>query len=77
MTEFTGRDFGRLESKVDMLIQQLRDHADDDRTRLDAIDTKLATLKSSHDYSSGRNAVIAFLVSAFTAAGGGWLARNL
>ena len=71
MAEVSGRDFGRLESKVDQALEMLRAH----KGTHEKLEARVGKLETGHSYAAGRTSVIGTIAGAFAGVIGGFLGR--
>lgn len=75
--EFSGRDFGRLEGKLDQQSDMLRDHAKEVRSSFEKIEHRLNELESARDQSIGRHSVLATIAGLLSGGFSSWLMSHL
>ena len=75
MSEVSGRDFGRVEGKLDLVLANLVAHAADDTAWHQQIDARLQKLESGHSFHRGRNSIFAAIGGIFAGGIGAILGR--
>lgn len=65
MTDDLNRSLGRVEGKIDQLLDELSRHFEDDKGKFQKIDTRLSTVEKNVWYGSGVAATVAALAGYF------------
>jgi len=61
MTTIDARDFGRMEGKLDQVLEAQNRHSDEDATWHAAIDARLRKLEQGNAHASGRSSVFSLI----------------
>lgn len=71
------RDFGRLEGKMDSLIDLVKQHLADDKVVHDAADKRIAALEADGNQAKGKASVISTIVGSIAGAVAGFISGLL
>ena len=75
--EVSGRDFGRVEGKLDQLAEMIREHAREVRNSHEKIENRLTDLENARNQSIGRHSVLATIAGLISGGVSSWIMSHL